>query len=181
MPTIPRFSTSNATLYSLKSLNLNEIKVASYDKLKAKTYEAVSEKTRLEGQLNQAIMDKDHYKAERNLSRNEKAELDEKITELERKIIELELKVASVTNQLETEYQQAEDASRAFYESNEYINLENTNINLGREEVFYTIWRKYPDLDFSFLGEGVLGVIEGFKAKLAKKVTPIIEIPNDET
>ena len=37
------------------------------------------------------------------------------------------------------------------------------------------------DLDFSFLGEGVLGVIEGFKAKLAEEATAITEIPDDKT
>ena len=73
-------------------------------------------------------MDRDDYKAERNLSRSEKAKLNEKITELEGKVTELELEVASLTNKLETK---AEDASRAFYESEECINLENTNINLG--------------------------------------------------
>ena len=58
-------------MYSLKSLNLNATKVASYDKLKAEADEAVSEKTHLEGQLNQAIMDRDRYKVERNISRSE--------------------------------------------------------------------------------------------------------------
>ena len=85
-------------MYSLKSLNLNATKVASYDKLKAEADEAVSEKTHLEGQLNQAIMDRDRYKAERNLSRSDKAKLEEKIAELEGKITELELEVASLTN-----------------------------------------------------------------------------------
>ena len=54
--------------------------------------------------------------------------------------------MASLTSQLEVKHQRAEDASRAFHESEEYTNLENTNIDIGREEVFYTIWRKYPDL-----------------------------------
>ena len=40
-----------------------------------------------------------------NLSRSEKAKLDEKVTKLEGKITELELEVASLTNQLETESQ----------------------------------------------------------------------------
>ena len=40
---------------------------------------------------------------------------------------------------------------------------------------------KYPDLDFSFLGEGILGVIEGFKAKPIEEAIPITEIPDDET
>ena len=78
-------------------------KVASYDKLKAEADEVVNEKTCLEGQLNQAIMDRDHYKAERNLSRSEKAKLEEKTAKLEGKITKLELEVASFTNQLETE------------------------------------------------------------------------------
>ena len=83
-------------------------------------------------------------------------------------------------SQLEDEHQQAKDASKAFYESEEYLNLENTNINIGRQEVFYTVWRKYPDLNFSFLGEGVLRVIEGFKAKLTEEATPLTEVPDDE-
>ena len=59
--------------------------------------------------------------------------------------------------------------------------MESTNINIGREEVFYTVWRKYLDFDFSFLGEGVLEVIEGFKTKLAEETTPLIEVLDDET
>ena len=47
--------------------------------------------------------------------------------------------------------------------------MENTNINIRREKVFYTVWRKYPDFDFSFLGQGVLEVIEGFKARLLRR------------
>ena len=77
--------------------------------------------------------------------------------------------MASLKGQLEVEHQRAEDASRAFYESEDYVNLESTNINIRREGVFYTVWRKYPDLDFSFLGEGVLDVIEGFKTKLTMR------------
>ena len=50
----------------------------------------------------------------------------------------------------------------------------------GRDEVFYTIWRKYRDLDFSFLRKGMLRVIEGFKAKLAKDATPLTLVLNDE-
>ena len=76
--------------------------------------------------------------------------------------------MASLRSQLEVEHQCVEDASRAFYESEEYLNLESTNIKIGREEVFYTVWRKYPDLDFSFLGESVLEVIKGFKTKLVE-------------
>ena len=57
--------------------------------------------------------------------------------------------------------------------------MESTNINIGREDVFYTVWRKYLDLDFSFLGKGVLRVIEGFKTKLAKEATPLTEVPDD--
>ena len=83
---------------SLKSLNLNATKVASYDKLKAEADEAVSEKTHLEGQLNEVIMDRDRYKVERNISRSEKAKLEEKIVELEGKITELELEVANLIN-----------------------------------------------------------------------------------
>ena len=88
--------------------------------------------------------------------------------------------MASLTSQLEAEHQRAEDASKAFYESEEYLNLENTNINIGRNGVFYTVWRKYPDLDFSLLGEGMLGVIEGFKAKLAEESNSLTEVPNDQ-
>ena len=99
----------------------------------------MSEKACLEGQLNQAIADKDRYKAEKNLSRGKKAKLEDKIIELLGKITELELEMASLTNQLETERKRAKNASKAFYESEEYLNLENTNINLGREKVFYTI------------------------------------------
>ena len=79
--------------------------------------------------------------------------------------------MASLRSQLEAEHQRAEDASRAFYESEEYLNLESTNINIGREEVF----------DFSFLGEGVLEVIETFKTKLAEEETPLTEVLDDET
>ena len=89
--------------------------------------------------------------------------------------------MASLTNQLDIERQRVEDASRAFYESEEYLNLKNTNINLRREAIFYTIWRKYLDLDFLFLREGVLGVIKGFKAKLTEEATPITKIPDDKT
>ena len=39
--------------------------------------------------------------------------------------------------------------------------------------------QKYPDLEVLFLGEGVLGVIEGFKAKLTKEATPLTEILDD--
>ena len=61
------------------------------------------------------------------------------------------------------------------------LNLDNTTINLRREQVFYIVWRKYPDLDFLFLREGILGVIEGFKAKSAEKANPITEILDDKT
>ena len=82
----------------MKSLNLNATKFVSYDKLKVEADEAMSEKVHLEGQLNQAVMDRDRYKAEMNLSRSEKAKLDEKIVELKGKITELELEVASLSN-----------------------------------------------------------------------------------
>ena len=137
-------------MYSLKCLNINTTKVASYDKLKAEANEAMSEKAHLMGQLNQAIMERDCYKAEGNLSRSENIK---KITELVGKIIELKVEVASLTRQLETKHQRDKNASKAFYESEEYLNLENYNTNLGQVEVFYIVWRKYPDLDFSFLGE----------------------------
>ena len=88
----------------LKSLNINATKVASYDKLKAKFDEAMGEKTRLEGQLYQAIQDRDRYKSETNLSRGEKAKLDEMITGLLSRITELEAEVASLTSQLEAEH-----------------------------------------------------------------------------
>ena len=58
--------------------------------------------------------------------------------------------------------------------------MEDTNINIEKEQVFYTVWRRYPDLDFSFLGQEVVNEIEGFKAKLAEEATPIIDVPNDE-
>ena len=74
----------------------------SCDKLKAEVDEVMTEKTRLEGQLNQTIIDRDRYKAKRNLSRSEKAKLEEKIAKLEGKIPGLKLEVASLTNQLET-------------------------------------------------------------------------------
>ena len=119
-----------ATLYSLKSLNINVTKVASYDKLKAEFDEAMGEKTHLEGQLYQTIQDRDHYKSKRNLSRGEKAKLEEKITGLQSRIIELEAEVANRRSQLEAEHQRAENFSKAFYESREYLNLENTNINI---------------------------------------------------
>ena len=168
-------------MYSLKSLNINTTKVASYDKLKANLNEAMGEKTRLEGQLDQAIQDRDHYKSERNLSRGEKAKLEGRIIELLSRVTELEVKVASLKSQLEAEHQRAEDASRAFYESEEYLNLESTNINIGREEVFHTVRRKYLDLDFSFVGEVVLEVIERFKTKLAEEATPLTEVLDNET
>ena len=99
---------------------------------------------------------------------------------LKERITELEVEMASLTSQLEVEHRQAKNASKGFYESEEHLNLENTNITLGREEVFYTVWRKYPDHDFSFLGEGVLRVIEGFKAKLTEEATPLAKVPDDE-
>ena len=95
----------HATLYSLKSLNNNATKVASYDKLKADFDEAMGEKAGLEGQLDQAIQDKDYYKSERNFSRGEKARLEEKINGLLSRITELEVEVASLTSQLEAEDQ----------------------------------------------------------------------------
>ena len=55
-----------------------------------------------------------------------------------------------------------------------------TILNSGREQVFYTVWRKYPDHDFSFLGPDVVKVIEDFKAKLAEEATPITEVPVEE-
>ena len=82
-------------MYSLKSLNINVTKVASYDKLKANFDEAIGEKTRLEGQLHQAIQDIDRYKSKRNLSRGEKVKLEERITGLLSRITELEVEVAS--------------------------------------------------------------------------------------
>ena len=42
---------------------------------------------------------------------------------------------------------------KLFMKVRSILNLKNTNIMIGREEVFYIVWRKYPDLDFSFLGE----------------------------
>ena len=169
-----------ATLYSLKSLNINATKVASYDKLKVELYEAIGEKARLEGQFHQAIEDRERYKSKRNLSRGEKAKLEDRITELLSRITKLEVEVASLTSQLKTEHQRAENSSKDFYESKEYLNLENTNINLEWEEVFYTVLQKYPNLEFSFLRESVLGVIKGFKAKLVEDATPLTEIPDDE-
>ena len=118
--------------------------------------------------------------SEWNLSKGEKAKLKERITELLSKVTKLEVEVASLRGQLEVKHQRAEDASKAFYENEEYATLEDTKINIGRDEVFYTVWRRYPDLDFSFLGPGVLDVIEGFKAKLAEEATPITEVLDDE-
>ena len=85
----------------MKSLNINATKVVSYDKLKAEFDETTGEKTRLEGQLHQAIQGREHYKSERNLSRGKKAKLEERITELLSRITELEAEVASLTSQLE--------------------------------------------------------------------------------
>ena len=87
----------------------------------------------------QAIQDRDRYKSERNLSRGEKAKLEERITGLLSRITELKAEVASLTSQLEVKHRRAEDASKGFYENKEYLNLENTNINIRREEVFYTV------------------------------------------
>ena len=126
-------------MYSLKSLNINATKAVSYDKLKAEFDEAMGEKVCLEGQLHKAIEDKECDKSKMNLLRGEKAKLEKKIVELLSKIIELEVKVASLTSQLETEHQRAENTSKAFYKSEEYLNLENNNINLGRDKVFYTV------------------------------------------
>ena len=100
-------------MYSLKSLKINATKVASYDKLKAEFNETMGEKTRLEGQLYQAIQDRKRYKSERNLSRGEKAKLEQRITKLLLRITELEVEVASLTIQLEVEHRRAEDASRS--------------------------------------------------------------------
>ena len=47
--------------------------------------------------------------------------------------------MANLRGQLEIEHQRAEDASRAFYESKEYASLEDSNINIRKEEVFYTV------------------------------------------
>ena len=91
-------------MYSLKSLNINVTKVASYGKLKAEFNETMGEKTHLEGQLHQAIQDREHYKYKRNLSRGENAKLEERITELLSRITELEVEVANHTSQLEAEH-----------------------------------------------------------------------------
>ena len=106
--------------------------------------------------------------------------LGDRIIDLLSKVTELEVEVASLRGLLEVERQRADDASRAFYESEEYATLEETNLNAGREQVFYTVWRRYPDLDFSFLGPEVVKVIEDFKAKLAKEAVPITKVPDDE-
>ena len=169
-----------ATLYSLKSLNINATKVANYDKLKAKLDKVVGERERLEGQLQEAIQDQDCYKFEWNLYRGETTKLEDKVNELLSKVTELEVEVSSLKGQLEVEHQRAEDTSKAFYDSEEYAAIEDTNINLGREQVFSMFWRRYLDLDFSFLGQEVVNVIEGFKAKLAEEATPITEMPDDE-
>ena len=65
--------------------------------------------------------------------------LKDRVTDLLFKVTELEIEVASLRDQLEVEHQRAEDASRAFYKSEEYATLEETNLNVGREQVFYTI------------------------------------------
>ena len=78
----------------MKSLNINATKIANYDRLKADFDEVVGEKTCLEGQLHQAIQDRDRFKSEWNLSRGEKAKLKERITELLSRVTELEVEVA---------------------------------------------------------------------------------------
>ena len=128
-----------ATLYSLKSLNINATKVANHDKLKAELEEAVGERDRLKGQLQQAIQDRVHYKSEWNLSKFERAMLEDRITKLLSKVTELDVEVPSLRGQLEVKHRRAEDASKAFYESEEYATIEDTNINIGREQVFYTV------------------------------------------
>ena len=105
---------------------------------------------------------------------------EDKITDLLSKVTELEVEVASLRGLLEVEHQRVDDASRAFYESEEYATLEETNLNAGKEQVFYTVWMRYPDLDFSFLAPEVVRVIDGFKAKLAEEAVPITEVPDDE-
>ena len=92
-------------MYLLKNLNVNATKVASYDKLKVEFDKAIGEKMHLKGQLHEAIQDRDHYKFKRNLSKGEKAKLEEKITGLLSRITELEAEVASLTSQLEAEHQ----------------------------------------------------------------------------
>ena len=82
-------------MYSLKSFNINVTKVANYDKLKAEFDETMGEKALLEGQLGHAIEDRECYKSERNLSRGEKAKLEERIIELLSRIIVLEVEVAA--------------------------------------------------------------------------------------
>ena len=164
----------------MKSLSINATKVANHDKLKAELEGAIGERDRFEGQLQQVIQDRDYYKSQWNLAKSQSAALDNKITDLLSKVTELEVEVASLRGQLEVERQRADDASKGFYESEEYAALEETILNSGREQVFYTVWRKYPDLDFSFLGPEVVNVIEGFKAKLAEEATLITEVPDEE-
>ena len=86
---------SQATLYSLKSLNINATKVVNHDRLKAELDEAVGERTCLEGQLQQAIQDRDRYKSEWNLSKGERVVLEDRIIELLSKVTELEVEVAA--------------------------------------------------------------------------------------
>ena len=164
----------------MKSLSLNATKVANYDKLRAEFEGAVGERDRLEGQLQQAIQDRDYYLSQWNLSKSQRASLDDRITDLLSKVTGLEVEVANLRGQLDIERQRADDAQKGFYESEEYATLEETILNSGREEVFYTVWMKYPDLDFSFLGPEVVSVIEGFKAKLAEEAAPITEVPDEE-
>ena len=64
----------------------------------------MGEKTHLEGQIHQAIPDRDCYKSETNLSRGEKAKLEERITRLLSRITELEAKVANLMSQLEAKH-----------------------------------------------------------------------------
>ena len=87
----------------MKSLNINATKVANHDKLKAELEGVVGERDRLEGQLQKAIQDKDHYKFEWNLSKGERAMLEDRITELLSKVTELEVEVANLRAQLEVE------------------------------------------------------------------------------
>ena len=50
----------------------------------------MGERDRIEGQLQQAIQDRDYYKSQWNLSKGQRAVLDDKITDLLSKVTELE-------------------------------------------------------------------------------------------
>ena len=107
----------------MRSLSINATRMANHDKLKAELEGVMGERDRLEGQLQQAIQDKDYYKSQWNLSKGQMATLEDKITNLLSKVTELDVEVASLRGLLEVESRRADDALRAFYENEEYATL----------------------------------------------------------